>query len=91
MQINSGKMFNNYYCFLVTEELLRTIERHYRIINKGSDSGVGETWCDSLNYCFENILSRIALQSGTLAFYTDVEFSHVTYLEMLADVMGTGA
>lgn len=44
------------FCFWLERHCLRTIERHCRTVNKGSDSGVGETWCDSLNYCSENTL-----------------------------------
>lgn len=44
------------FCFWLERHCLRTIERHRRTVNKGSDSGVGETWCDSLNYCSDNTL-----------------------------------
>lgn len=76
---------------MVTEVLFRTVERLCRIINKGSDSGVGETWCDSLNYCFENILSPLPYRVVYLPSTLMVSFSHVTCFEMLAVVMGTEA
>lgn len=74
------------FCFWLERHSLRTIERHCRTVNKGSDSGVGETWCDSLNTVLKILFSH-CLGEWYTCFLPDVGRSRVTYFGMSADVM----
>ena len=60
-------------------------------MRKGSDSGVGDTWCASLNYS-EDILPPLPCRVVHVPSALTLSLvSHVTCYGMLANVMGAEA
>ena len=65
MQIHCER-FNNDY---LVRQVLAQNRGFCRTMNESSGSGVGDTGCDSLNYCSENIPP---LMYSTVEFYTSL-------------------